>query len=57
MTSLVFYEKPGCVSNARQRALLAALGLGLAPGEDLQASSRPDGPACPLPVPAARGPA
>jgi nitrogenase-associated protein len=24
--TLVFYEKPGCVSNARQRALLAGLG-------------------------------
>jgi len=26
VTKVVFYEKPGCVSNARQRALLAALG-------------------------------
>ncbi len=26
MTTLVFYEKPGCVTNARQRALLAAHG-------------------------------
>lgn len=26
MTTVVFYEKPGCVSNARQKALLAALG-------------------------------
>jgi nitrogenase-associated protein len=26
MTPIVFYEKPGCVSNARQRALLSARG-------------------------------
>lgn len=26
MSTVVFYEKPGCVSNARQRALLTGLG-------------------------------
>jgi nitrogenase-associated protein len=26
VTTVVFYEKPGCASNARQRALLCALG-------------------------------
>ena len=26
MTEVVFYEKPGCLSNARQKALLQALG-------------------------------
>ena len=26
MTDVVFYEKPGCLSNARQKALLRALG-------------------------------
>ncbi len=26
MSSVLFYEKPGCLSNAKQKALLASLG-------------------------------
>lgn len=51
MSSVLFYEKPGCLSNAKQKALLTALGVTLAADQDLQSCSRsgPD-PRCDLPT-------